>query len=577
MSLITKPTKLELEGIGALTIRPSDYVTKGGEGEIYRHGNHILKLALDPNQLVTNDTPGKVRALRSALTHPSIVVPRGLVTDSRGKVLGFHLPYVSSEPYPRLFTTTWQKQHHFNTMSATNLATTMHDVVTHTHQASALMVDGNELNWLADVKDIRQPNPFIIDVDSWQIGRFKASVVMPSIRDWHTPLSPASDWFAWGVVTFLLYTGIHPYRGTLSGYKPGELDRRMQDNASVFRPEVKLNHTVRDFTTIPGPLLDWYRSTFEDGVRTLPPLPTATGRAQTAVGRVLRAVTTSTGGLTYEVILRIPGDDIITLWPCGMVRTSSGALVEITSKRVLAHVTGTRVAVVARDHGYLIAELIGTQWQFRFVSRTGGETQLTLPANITTVVRNDNRLFIATENELCELTLHHFATPLLTIGKRWPILGNSTEWFGGIGVSDVLGAMHIVMPLANGEGVAMVRTPTLDGTRVLSGDGLGNIVTIYTIDHTGQYHRHEFAGQKDWQIHTVSTLPVDTIEPHHVTLPKGVVADIRDEGELTITVPSSSVTNVVRDRDLTTAMHLRRIANTVVYLKDGALWSLRMS
>ena len=55
MSLIQKPTKLELEGVGTLTIRSSDYLTQGGEGAIYRNGKHIIKLALDQKKLVTVD------------------------------------------------------------------------------------------------------------------------------------------------------------------------------------------------------------------------------------------------------------------------------------------------------------------------------------------------------------------------------------------------------------------------------------------------------------------------------------------------------------------------------------------
>lgn len=575
MTLIQKPTKLELEGVGALTVRQSDYVTQGGEGAIYRKGNRILKLALDRQKFLQSGTPDKVRRLRSKLSHPSIVVPEGLVLDGKGQPIGFHLPFIEGEPYPRIFTTSWQKQYRVGTPELTKLAATMHEVVDHTHQAGTLMVDGNELNWLADVKDIRQPTPYIIDVDSWQIDRFTANMVMPSIRDWHGPIAETSDWFAWGVVTFLLYTGIHPYKGKLPGYKPGELDRRMQDNASVFDPKVGLNKAVRDFGTIPGPLLDWYRATFQDGERTLPPSPLQTGTAQTAVGRVMRAVATVTGGLVYEELLRLPGERIISVWPCGVVRTDHDNLVEVTSKRVLGTVSGTRVAVVAHEGGYLIAEALGNDWQFRFISRQGVAQPLSLQLPVTNVVRSGERLFVATETELVELKLQVFGKPLLTTGLRWQVLGNATTWLSGIGVSDVLGAMHLVLPYD--YGVSLVRAPELDGLKVIGGQGFGRIASVMTVNHSGEYQLFTFAGDSKWHTCQVTGAVVDTPELNQAVLPKGVTATIQEDGELLIAVPTQGVVKQVKDKDLATTMDLGNIGDQVVYRGDGALWSLRMT
>ncbi len=576
MSLIKKPTRLELEGVGALTVRPSDYVTQGGEGAIYRKGDRILKLALDRQKFAQTGMPDKVKLLRSSLSHPSIVVPSGMVLDHKGRIVGMHLPYVEGEPYPRLFTNDWRGKNRFGDTEVTKLAATMHDVVDHTHQAGALMVDGNELNWLANLKNARQPVPYIIDVDSWQINRFKANMVMPSIRDWHSPLSPSSDWFAWGVVTFLLYTGIHPYKGKLTGYKAGNLEQRMKDNASVFCSDVKLNRNVRGFSSIPGPLLDWYQATFEAGERTMPPSPLQSGRAQTAIGRVMRAVVTTTGGLVYDETLRLTGEEVISVWPCGVARTDTGKLVEVASKRVIAQVTGRRAAVVAENAGYLIAEDMVGDWNFRFVTRGGVEHQLSLGVPVTNVVRSGERLFAISDTELIELTLQAFARPVLTTGRRWQVLGNSTKWFGGVGVSDVLGAMHLVVPYGD-DGVVMVRTPELDSLRIVNARGHGRIAVVATVDQSGQYQVYEFAGSDEWKSHNMTVRDVDGLELNLTILPKGVTAEIREDGELVISVPTQGAVKVVPDKDLLTTMQLGNIDNQVVYRKDGALWSLRMT
>lgn len=580
MSLIKQPTKLELEGVGVLTIRPGDYLTQGGEGAIYRKGDRILKLALDQKKFAAAGIPEKVALLNQRLSHPSIVVPSGLVQNKKGKPVGFHLPYVAGEPYPRLFTNEWRNKHGFANAAVTHLTAGMHEVVTHAHAGGALMVDANELNWLADVSDIRRPVPKIIDVDSWQIDRFKATMVMPSIRDWHGPLAEASDWFAWGVVTFLLYTGVHPYKGRLAGYKAGELERRMRENASVFRPDVRLNKNVRDFGSIPGPLLDWYRATFEDGERTMPPSPLQTGVANMALNRVLRATTTVTGGLVYEELFRIPGEQITSLWPCGVVRTDNGNLYEVGSTRPLAQLSGTRAAVVARDGGYLIAEHMGSDmgadWKWRYVTRGRVEHSLTLPLPIQAVVRSGERLFVATETELIEVSLQVFTQPVLTAAKRWQVLGNSTTWLSGLGVSDVLGAMYLVLPIGD-DGVQSVRATELDGMRIIAGRALGRIASVVIVDKTGQYREFTFAGNADWSQYSVTAIDRDGPELNRVVLPKGVTATIRLDGELIIEVPTQGTQKVVSGKDIATTMQLTHLENQVVYRHNGALWSLRMT
>lgn len=576
MSLIKKPTKLELEGIGTVTVRSSDYVTQGGEGAIYRKGSHVLKLSLDRKKMLASSMPDKIKLLNKKLNHPSIVVPAGLVYNRKGNPLGYHLPYINGESYPRIFTNAWRNQHGFTDTAATKLAHVMHEVVTHAHNAGALIVDGNELNWLANIDDIRDPVPYAIDVDSWQVGQFKAKAIMPSIRDWHQPISKESDWFAWGIVTFLLYTGIHPYKGKLAGYKPGEMERRMKDNASVFLPDVRLNQAVRDFSVVPGPLLDWYKATFEDVHRSVPPSPLKSGVANTTFNRVLRSVTTAHGGLVYEELLRIPGENILSVWPCGVVRTDSGKLIEVSSRRTISTVTGSRVAVVAKENGHLIAEKQKQGWRFRFITRGNVETELKFPSPVLNVLRSHNRLFAITENELIELALQMFQEPVLTTGSRRHILSNSTKWFSGVGVSDVLGAMHLIVPYSD-EAVAMVRTPELDGKVIVAAQALDKIATVTIVDVHGQYQTASFAAQADWRSYTVHIDSTDSPELNIAILPKGVVASIREDQELVITVPTQGTKKVVNDKGVVADMLLGNIENQVTYKSNGTLWSLRMN
>ncbi len=575
MAKINSATKVHLENRGALTLRQTDYVTEGGEGAIYRKGDHIIKVYHDPQKMVQNDLTNKIRLLASSLSHSSIVTPQGLVLNSNQQPIGYYMPFITGEAYPRLFTNEYRNQSGFDTSGVTMLSAKMHEVMRYTHQQGALMVDANELNWLADIKDIRQPVPYVIDVDSWQIDRFKAAVIMPSIRDWHGGISEASDWFAWGVVTFLLYTGIHPYKGKLDGYKPGELERRMKDNASVFVPGVKLNRAVRDFGIIPGPLLDWYEATFTQGERVVPPSPLLTGKANTQLGQIMRMVTTQTGGLIFEKLLELPGEKIISVWPSGVVRTNQGNLVEIAKKHLVGKVQGRRATVVSRNGGWVIAEEQSDIWSWCFVDQGGNKHNLSVPLPTKTVLRSNERVFAVTETELVELILQVFNKPVLALGQRWQILGKSTRWFQEIGISDVLGAIHLIAPFGE-DAIAIVRAPELDGLSIVNAKAGHRYVVVVTLNQNGEYERHSFAFNKDWKQYAYERELVDGPELNFTVLSKGVVASIMEDGELTIMVPFQGDKKVVSDKDLSTALRLSRIGDRVVYQKDGVLWSLRM-
>ena len=576
MTLIKRAKKISLDGKGSLTLSPNDYVTQGGEGVIYQKGKTVIKLYLDSKKMAQDNMTDKIRLLARGLKHPSIVAPEGVVFDQKNNPIGYHMPFVTGEPYPRIFTNDWRSQNGFNDKAVTILAGKMHEVVDFAHSQGALMVDANELNWLADVRDVNNPVPYAIDVDSWQIDKFKASVIMPSVRDWHSQdFGAETDWFAWGVVSFLLFTGVHPYKGKLDGYKPGELERRMKDNASVFLPEVRLNKAVRDFRSIPGPLLDWYQATFTKGERSVPPSPFKTGKTNTNLGRVMRVVATTTGGLIYEKLFDLANDEVISVWPCGIIRTKSGKLIDLATKKEIGKVSGSRVAIIKKDNGWLVSEMIGSGWQWRHINRNGLESLLSVPVTTKSVVRSDNRIFVTTETELIELTLQQFSKPVITIGKRWSVLSNATKWFQGIGVSDVLGAMHLIAPFAESS-VAIVRVPELDGLKPVNGLCGNRWAEIITINKQGEYEAHDLSFDAEWKKYSLQSRKVDGPDQNLVALPKGVTASIPEDGELIISVPTKGEQKVIKDKDLATDMRLANIENKVVYRKDGALWSLRM-
>ena len=402
---------------------------------------------------------------------------------------------------------------------------------------------------------------------------------MPSIRDWRTKgFTELSDWFSWGVVTFQIFTGIHPYRGTLDPYKPSEFEERMKHNASVFLPNVRLNSAVRDFKCVPGPLLNWYEAVFQNGERTIPPSPYDKGVAAVApAARTMRATTTQSGVLEFEKLFGRPEDPAIRVFHCGAVLANSGSVYDLaTKKKIGALQTRTGEVVKVKD-GWLVADWQGKRPLFTFINeRTLVAEPLAFGLSGREFVRYENRLFLVTDSELVELRLLQVGKPLLSIGTRTPILTPlSTKWFEGIGVQEAFGAKFLVAPF--GESACMnVRVRELDGLKVVEAKAGNRFVSAIAADKSGAYRKFEFTFAANYASYVAWQGGTDNPDLNVAILLSGVCATIVNDGELVIFVPANGNMNRVHDTKVTTEMLLSNWNSSVVYIQDGDVWKVRM-
>lgn len=573
---ITKVTRFELVGRGALDLHPNDHIATGGEGSIFRPGGSrtAIKLYTDTAKMRRDGMPEKIELL-SKIKHPNIVSPTGLVLYS-GEPVGYYMPFTIGEVLSPMFTTGWRQANSFDTKETCMLVDRMREAVIGAHAAKAVMVDANELNWIVNFPKKNDPVPRAIDVDSWAIGRWKATVIMPSIMDHHTKgFTPMSDWFSWGIVTFQLFSGLHPYKGMLDGYKPGDMERRMKDNASVFAPGVRLNNAVRDFKTIPGPLLDWYVSEFKDGKRSIPPSPFDTGVAMTRAAQITRVAVTSRGTLIYDKVFDGVNDPVVRLFPCGVVLQRSGTLTDIQKKKVIGYAQSKDCEVVFQEGKWVKADVIGGKLSFIAIdAQTYQEHPLDLNIEGTHLVRYEDRLFVVTANGLTEVMLKVFAKPVLAVGNTWGALVNSTRWYDGVGIQDTFGATYLLVPFGSNS-CAHVRVRELDGLRPIAAQAGNRFVAIMTVDKKGQYKKVELTFDRDYKTYQVWQNGSDAPDLNMTALPKGVVAIITDDGELNVFVPTTGVLNQVNDSRISTNMLLVRWGDKVHFIEKGSLWSLR--
>ncbi|MES3005197.1 MAG: hypothetical protein V4690_03785 [Patescibacteria group bacterium] len=570
-------TEIELVGRGSVILRPNDHIASGGEGSVYGLSDTVIKLYHDPQKVLGSGLQDKIKLL-SGLQHPYIVAPKNLVFGSKGQFLGFYMEKADGHPLSQVFTNDFYLKYGFGDKDASVLVHRMREVFEFGHAHGATLVDPNELNWNVVHKKSKSPEPRVFDVDSWAIGKWKPTVIMPSIRDWHSKgFSQSTDWFSWGIITFQIYTGIHPYKGTLDGFKMGDLTGRMKANASVFSKGIRLNRAVRDFSVIPKNLLSWYESTFQKGERVKAPSPLDNNTVSPKTAKVLKTVTVGVGDLlVFQKLLTVANDPVVKVFSCGVALLSSGLLVEIFKNRKIGQVTSVEAEVVKVTGGYLVADYRNKVVVFEYIQETSFEKfELSFPYSLTRFLSYQNRMFAVTENGLTEVTVNMFAKPLLSAGNTWGVVVNSTKWWNGVGVQDMMGATYVISPFGEGT-CAHVRVPELDNLKVVNAKSGHRFIVLSCVAKDGSYRKVELSFDSSYKTYKLSEKITDTAELNVAILPKGVCATIETDSELFITVPTNGTGKHLSDKNISTDMVLFNLGDMVVYIQNGDVWSLRM-
>jgi hypothetical protein len=573
---ITKPLMIELEGKGPVKLQPKDYVVSGGEGAIYKPSSDIIvKLYHDKDKMRHDGMPQKLTML-SKINSPFIVNPKGLVYENQLPI-GYYMKYEEGEALAKMITTSYRQRENFGEKEAIELVHNMREAVQTAHNNKAILVDANELNWIVKRKK-QLVEPKLLDVDSWKIGQWDASVIMMSIRDWHTKgFDEGSDWFSWAVITFQVFAGIHPYKGGLDGFKMNDIESRMKANKSVFTPNVRLNSAVRDFNAIPGPLLDWYEAVFDHGDRSLPPSPKDISNKTPRAAMVKKAVVAK-GGDVVILDKVYDGSAPIYVFPCGVVRTVADTLVDLHTKITYQKkVEGVTCEIISTQYGLLLAEIaIDNKLTFTLLTKDGKATPIESVLNGGRLVRFQNRLFVAGAIGLTEVTVKIFGAPKLVTLQMWQYLYNSTNWFHGVGVQDALGAMFLIAPFGD-KSCEYIRTTELDGKRIINAMAGTRYIVAITLDHvTGAYSRHEFVFDDKYKTYAYKQGLTSTPDLNTTMLPRGVIAYIVDDGHMVIEAPTSGNVTDVKDAKIKSSFTMFNFENRVVYTDDHQVWAVSL-
>jgi hypothetical protein len=514
--MICLTMKFYLPNKTEVTLTQTDFKAAGGQGSVYVKGATAYKIYANPNQMIP---PAKLQEL-STLTQPNIIRPLNVIFDQQNNAVGYTMRHVAnSYALCRLFPKAFRQRHNLTPDVVLQLVQKLQAGVRHIHQHNILLVDLNELNFLV-AEDFSEL--YFIDTDSYQTPSFPATALMESVRDRHAKtFDERSDWFSFAVVSFQMFIGIHPYKG--SHKKLTTMDARMQANVSVLNPAVTVPAACLPFDVIPNSWRDWYKAVLDEGKRLPPPED-----AQTAITMTTIQMQQQTGSHQFVItkLFEFEGDIFAH---CNHL-TITKANVYAGAKRVAAiPCSEVKVTITPRQQQVIAAWLEGNQLRVRNLS-TGADVIADVRGE--RLMMSDGRVYLKAGVSLSELMFIELTNKLIVATKAvGNALPNATQLFDGVAIQNLLGAYYASFFPATGV-CYQARLKELDGYQIIDAKAERNVLIVLATK-SGTYDKFIFRfGETfaDYDVRVCSDVMLTDI--NFVVLANGVCLHFNDRDEL---------------------------------------------
>jgi len=546
-----------------------NYAGGGGEGDVYVIGSVAYKVYNKSAKMIP---VGKIHEL-SVITDPIVIKPDHILLDGRSKPIGYTMRFVKDAlALCQLFPRSFRDRNKITGPMIVDLVHKFQDGVKHVHDAQILIVDLNEMNFLANKKfnDL-----YFIDTDSYQTKSYPATAIMPSIRDWKTPLgkfNENSDWFSFGIVSFQMFVGIHPFKGKhpdVHGFED-----RMKANISIYNKDVSVPAAAYPLSVIPKEYNNWYKSVFEKGERCPPPdkfgvVLVAAPVIKTLVGSKLISIEEL--GDYQDDVLRVCGNSKnLTVVTASGVWFNTRKVMDVTKKVTgIGFSTNSNVPVLftGGERGD-ISEL------------TNLNTRDKLPFGVQSfgVESYDGRTYM-------KLLDHIYEVVLLSAGKQViasateaaQVLEHATTLYPGVAIQKLLGATYTSLFIASGMS-RQIQIKELDGYRILDAK-FDNGVLMVIGEKKGKYDRLVFRIDQDGTYDVRVIADIATTGLNFVALDSGVCVSINEEGHLELfsNKKGSSSIKVIKDNAISGDMLIGECRDCVVVAYKHKVYKLSMN
>lgn len=477
--------KVRVRGGKSVTLGKRQFVAQGGQASVYAHKGQAYKIYHDAKDMLPE---GKIREL-AALIDPRVIRPDAVLCDAAGRPIGYTMRHIKDAfALCQLFPRAFRQRHRMAASTTLHLVQQLRESTAAVHRANILLVDGNEMNFLVskNFKDL-----FFVDVDSYQTPSYPAQVLMDSIRDRHSRpgvFSEATDWFAFAIVAFQMFAGIHPYKGKHPRCKG--IDERMKANISVFDPEVRVPQAAYDLATIPSGYRAWFQATFEDGLRQAPPTTTSSGQVIVCKQTPVK----SSARLRFDELASFDA-------PVLSCFHQEHQLLVATARELWRD--RRKLGVI--PEGFVGVAFAGPE---RPVAVSLKESQLGLwdlerkdsvefGLKVTNAVTVKGRIYAQVATQVLEVHMNRAGTRLVaTTQPVVQILEHATQLFDGLVLQNLLGTTFA--SLLPGGGLSyQVALRELDGAEVLDAR-LDGTVLMASVRHEGALHRYVFRFSADY-------------------------------------------------------------------------------
>lgn len=596
--------KITVQGQGQVTLLQSDFVAAGGEGSVYCKGTTAYKIYADPKRMLPL---GKMAEL-AAIADKDVIKPEVVLLDTKSSSpVGYTMRFVpDTMPLCQIFTRAFREREGLDHATMLRLVQALQARVQSVHAAGVVVVDLNEMNYLVDR---RFTAVLAIDVDSYQTRGYPASALMPSVKDWQVQgshFTALSDWFSFACVAFQMFVGIHPYKGqhaTLKGF-----EARMQANASVLGPDVKVPAVVYPFSEIPSGYLAWFKAVLQDGKRLAPPTDPLATLTPVTSGPVVaaplgprkilppRSGAAASSADRLEIVELFKMNGAIVGYLSGAAQQSPlGVGVHAaawTDREILLdgrpsqalHVRAAGMSVRLGEVVSISLETVDSNSP-RYVVRAeqhGRRELFVAPATtISGVMAYHGRLYAKAGSTIVELTLHE---AMGAVSVRPNVVANvlehATRLYDGVALTSMLGASYVsIFPEAGSH--HQVRVSELDGLKVVDAkyDGAGHKgVLMVVAGKGGTYARLTFV--VDVAAESAQLVArVEDITPaglNFVCLESGVCVEVTEDDKLEVwsyqhpSKPRQQVASLGND------MRLVHHKGGVGGIRGQAVYSLKM-
>jgi len=412
-----------------------NYLGSGGEGDLYVVNNTVFKIYQQGHRVISDQKIKELGVLQLPFVTPLTLC------YSNNKPVGYTMVKVSGEPLAKFFTRSFKDRKGVTINDVLTIISDIRSGIEYAHTKDILLVDINEFNFLVG------DSVYFIDVDGYQTKSFPATALMESVRDYHSnSFNELTDWFSFGIISFQLLIGIHPFKGKYNGL--GLKDRMLQ-NISVLDSRVSIPKACESFSVIPTSYINWFRAIF-NGKR-LPP-PTSFDRTS-----VKLVTTQSSQGLVITFI-----EEFANLF------TYKGYPILVGEHAIL--VSGEKV-VFLNNQFY----------------KNGHQLKLLTQLDIKSCTTYDNRIYVLSGEHVYESVFLNNSVAYVPVAN---VTENSTTIYDGCVISQLLGEYYCyTFPTSRAS--QAIRLDCLRNKRVVDAKFSNGILVVIAFD--GEYNQYIFS------------------------------------------------------------------------------------